>query len=441
MFSYIDLFAGAGGLSEGFTKEGFHSISHVEMDAYACETLRTRLAYHYLKDTLEIEKYNDYLKNQISKAELYSLVPDELLTSVICKEINDSTIDSITKQINTSKVDLIVGGPPCQAYSIVGRARVRDEERKQRDPRRFLYKQYIKFLELYDPNIFVFENVPGILSAKDVDGVLFIEKMKEEFFHAGYTIDFELLDTSYFGVLQKRKRVIIIGWKSSLDLEYPNFSTEIIDNDKFEVLRDILSDLPRLSQGEKWGEFSYDSTPSQYLKEFGLRTDSDFLTWHIARPTNENDRQIYKLVIEKWFNEHKRLHYKDLPEGLKRQKNQDVFNNRFSIVEGDLPYAHTVVAHIEQDGHYYIHPDISQLRSITVREAARIQSFPDNYYFEGSRSAAFRQIGNAVSPIFAQVIARKIKEMLCKISPNQFIPKNIESDQPQDIFLQLVKEL
>jgi DNA (cytosine-5)-methyltransferase 1 len=433
-FTYIDLFAGAGGLSEGFINEGFTPISHVEKDKFACETLKTRISYHYLKKVNNLGVYYDYLKNKISKVDFYKIIPDELLNSIICEEISDEKLEEIESKIGKHNVDLIVGGPPCQAYSIVGRARVRDEEKKNRDPRRFLYKQYISFLKRYNPKIFVFENVPGILSAKDVDGQLFIEKMRMEFQEVGYLIDFALLDTSDYGVLQKRKRVIIIGWQENLQLSYPDFSTEYIDNDKFEVQKDILNDLPNLKQGESWDKFIYKKEASDYLKQFSLRSENDVLTWHIARPTNTNDSQIYKLVIEKWFNEHKRLHYKDLPENLKTQKNQDVFNNRFSVVEGDLPYAHTVVAHIEQDGHYYIHPDIQQLRSITVREAARIQSFPDNYYFEGSRSAAFRQIGNAVAPVFAQAVARKIKEMLWKISLNQSTQKNKELGPLQGIY-------
>ncbi|WP_337045339.1 DNA cytosine methyltransferase [Emticicia sp. 17c] len=434
MFKYIDLFAGAGGLSEGFIRENFMPIAHVEKDKYACETLKTRLAFHYLKKISNLESYYDYLRKKITRAELHNLIPQTLLQSVICSEISDNSFADIVTKIDKQEIDVIVGGPPCQAYSIVGRARVRDEDKKNNDPRRFLYKQYIKFLEVYKPKLFVFENVPGILSAKDTDSELFIKKMKTEFEEVGYTIDFELLDASNFGVLQKRKRVIIIGWQSALNLRYPDFSIGTIDNSTFEVKRDILDDLPNISQGESWNKFTYRTTPTAYLNSFGIRTEEDVLTWHIARPTNSNDRQIYKLVIEKWFREHKRLHYKDLPEDLKTQKNQNVFNNRFSVVEGDLPFAHTVVAHIEQDGHYYIYPDINQLRSITVREAARIQSFPDNYFFEGTRSAAFRQIGNAVAPIFARVVAIKIKEMLWQINSNQYLLKNIESDLLQDTY-------
>ena len=138
------------------------------------------------------------------------------------------------------------------------------------------------------------------------------------------------------------------------------------------------------------------------------------MTWHVARTHIERDRKIYREVIAAWFNEKKRIKYTDLPDELCTHRNRNAFLDRFKVVASDMPACHTMMAHISKDGHYFIHPDIEQARSITVREAARIQSFPDDFYFEGSRTAAFTQIGNAVPPLMAKGIAEKIKEMLEK---------------------------
>jgi DNA (cytosine-5)-methyltransferase 1 len=159
--NYIDLFAGAGGLSEGFIRAGFNPIAHVEMNKDACDTIKTRTAYHWLKENKKIRIYNDYLKSENkNKEELWSNVPEHLINSVINKEISEKTLPEIFKTIdnalNRKNVDLVIGGPPCQAYSIVGRAR-KDMES---DPRNHLYKHYVKFLKKYKPNMFVFENVP-----------------------------------------------------------------------------------------------------------------------------------------------------------------------------------------------------------------------------------------------------------------------------------------
>jgi len=304
-----------------------------------------------------------------------------------------------------NRINVIAGGPPCQAYSLIGRAR--DPYGMENDPRNYLYKYYVKFLERFKPDIFIFENVPGLLSAGN--GKLW-ENVQEYFRNAGYEIKHGLPDANDFGVLQKRKRVIIIGWKQDLKLCYPEFE---IDRDvKNYVVNDIFSDLPPLNPGDRIYVGEYTSEPSEYLMKYGIRNGEDVLTLHISRKHNERDRKIYKFYIEKWQNEKKRPEYDELPEELKTHKNRDVFKDRFKVVASDLPYSQTVVAHLSKDGHYFIHPDIKQLRSISVREAARLQSFPDNYYVEGPMTAMFRQIGNAVPPLMAEKIAGKIKEMI-----------------------------
>ncbi len=413
--SYIDLFAGAGGLSEGFIANDFEHVAHIEKNAEACQTIKTRLSYHYLREEGNLDFYNAYLKKEISQSDFYNKIPSEILNSVICKEMHIDDFEALCTQINASTVDVIIGGPPCQAYSIVGRARQRDTGKKEADPRLFLYQIYGEFLKKFKPKLFVFENVPGILSAKTVGGKKFIENIKAEFQTLDYEMEFQTLNSAEFGVLQNRHRVIIIGWQKHLNLSYPDFSEWKKSISEYTINNDLFADLPKIQSGEKWDSVEYAAPPTDYLRQSGLRTEKDLLTWHIARMNNENDKEIYRLVHNEWFKKGKRTIYKNLPNRLITQKNTKSFQNRFCVVEGDKSASHTVVAHIAQDGHYYIHPDLEQNRSITVREAARLQSFPDNFYFEGSRTSAFSQIGNAVPPLFASAIAKAIKKILCQI--------------------------
>ncbi len=403
---FIDLFAGAGGLSEGFISAGFEPIAHVEMNKDACDTLKTRTAYHFLKKNDMFGEYKKYLLGEISRDELWKKVPNNLIKSVINKEISPETLPSIFEIIDTelsnNKVDLVIGGPPCQAYSVAGRAR--DPKGMSEDPRNFLYKYYIEFLKRYNPEMFVFENVPGILSANNGLYLDLIFKALEE---AGYDFDKKILNAKNFEVLQDRKRVIIIGWKRKLKLKYPNFEEKV---NHFEILRDLFSDLKPLKNGEgTLNAVQYAKPTTEYLNQTNIRNGLDFVTQHITRPNNDNDLEIYQIAVDQW-NNGKRLNYAQLPARLIKHNNTHSFVNRFQVVNG-RGISHTVVAHIAMDGHYYIHPDKKQNRSISVREAARIQSFPDDYFFEGSRTAAYKQIGNAVPPLMAQKIAEKIKSL------------------------------
>lgn len=415
--NYIDLFAGAGGLSEGFIHAGFNPIAHVEMDKAACFSLKTRVAYHYLKYSNQFENYISYLKGDINRSELYNLIPSAYLDSVINLAIgadnNDKIHRLIQKQLGEKEVDLIIGGPPCQAYSLVGRAR--SENNMNGDPRNYLYVQYAKYLERYQPKMFVFENVLGLMSAK---GGLYLKNMEKLFLKKGYKMELFTVEANQFGVLQNRKRIIIIGWKDDFVPNIPNIE-RINKYSPFQV-SEIFSDLPHLQAGEGVDKYQlYMTKPGKYLTQNCLRNGINVLTQHIARPHTKQDKEIYRIAVTKWKKEQKRLDYNDLPERLKTHKNRHSFFDRFKVVAPDLSYSQTVVAHIAKDGHYYIHPDIEQNRSISVREAARLQSFPDDYYFEGvkevvSRTAAFKQIGNAVPPLMAEKIASSLKYLLQK---------------------------
>ena len=415
--TFIDLFAGAGGLSEGFVRAGYTPLAHIEMNKYACDTLRTRAAFHWLKANNQLQKYKEYLYEKQEKedgSKLWQQVPQDIIDTVIQATIGENTIKGIFKNVDKLKgsqqVDVIIGGPPCQAYSVAGRARMGKDVEK--DPRNELYKYYVKFLERYQPKMFVFENVLGILTAKKGQPFADLKKVVD---NAGYTMEIHVQVASQHGVLQNRKRVIIIGWKKNTDFHYPELKPE---TNKYQVLKDLFEDLPERKSGEgKLCEpikYTKPLSEMRYLKKSEIRGTFNFTTQHIARPNNLNDREIYYWAINKFLKEGKQLSYsKDVPADHQKHKNKKTFDNRFSVVN-PFGACHTVVAHIAMDGHYYIYPTlnptIENVRSITIREAARLQSFPDDFYFEGSRSAAFKQIGNAVPVVLAYKIAIELKE-------------------------------
>lgn len=411
--NFIDLFAGAGGLSEGFIRCGFRPVAHIESDLAACNTLKTRTAYHWLKGEDRLNEYVDYLRGEITRDDLYDKIPSEVLTSVIHKSISNGTVKGIFKRVDGlikgESVDVIVGGPPCQAYSVVGRSR--DKQRMEGDPRNYLYRHYGKFLRRYQPKVFVFENVLGLLSAA---GGRYLKNMIKCFNQAGYELEYRVMNASDFGVLQNRKRVLLIGWRDDLDLSYPEFEKAKIKV----IVSSLLSDLPPLQAGEQGSRYvSYSASTSKYLKSSGIRNGLPIVTQHVARPHTDQDKEIYRIAVHKWLVEKQRLSYLDLPERLQSHQNKVSFLDRFKVVAADEPVAQTVVAHIAKDGHYYIHPDPVQNRSISVREAARLQSFPDDYYFEGerenrNRTAAFKQIGNAVPPLMAYHLGKALFTIL-----------------------------
>lgn len=404
---YIDLFAGAGGLSEGFIREGFQAIAHVEMDKDACDTLKTRLAYHYLSQNNKLSTYKAYLKNEITREVLWGNIPEQFMESVINEEITGETIsgifNNIDKQLDGHKVDLIIGGPPCQAYSLVGRSR--DPNRMKGDKRNFLFRYYAEFLLKYKPKYFVFENVLGLLTAGNKR---YLNEMIQLFESIGYSVaEPTVLNAEDYGVLQKRRRVIIMGKRGNKKFNFPELQK--VEN-KWQIKRDLFYDLPWLNPGDELNIAKYTKPINEYLKTTEIRNGIDIVTQHITRNHNKRDLEIYSIAIDKWVNEKKRLKYSDLPARLQTHNNTEAFLDRFKVVD-PVGHSHTMVAHISKDGHYYIYPDSKQIRSISVREAARIQSFPDDYFFEGGRTAAFKQIGNAVPPLMAKAIAMKISEL------------------------------
>lgn len=418
-YTVLDMFSGAGGLSEGFFQQGFKFVSHIEKDAYARESLETRAIYHCLKNSSNEGIYRDYIVGKLNRNEFIQKFKELELSSIglLQGEVTESNEYAMKEEIkkymdalDIDSVDVMIGGPPCQAYSLAGRGR-KPEEMKD-DPRNFLYKRYISFLETFEPEIFVFENVLGLRTAKD--GTVY-SNLHEEVKRLGYKTEAHILNAKNFSVLQDRRRIIFIGWKEEHDLSYPEFSEN--PPQKYPV-SDILEDLPSLKPGEGTDdpmEYSKPFLPlCHYLRKFKIRETDDILIQHAARIHNSRDRDIYRRMIYHWNKDKTRLKYNELPERLQNHKNKDSFLDRFKVVDQN-GYSHAILAHLSKDGHHFIHPDIKQARSLTVREAARIQSFPDSYKFEGPRAARYVQIGNAVPPLMAKGIATEIEKMLKKV--------------------------
>jgi DNA (cytosine-5)-methyltransferase 1 len=416
-FLVLDMFSGGGGLTEGFIRRSFDFVGHIEMDRNAANTLETRLLFHNFHTDEQNDLYAKYYHGNISREEFVEtayrtgIEKKQITNQELSDSANDSIILDIKKQLkkkyNRTSVDVIIGGPPCQSYSLAGRGK--NGKKTHNDPRNYLYKYYLQFLEVFRPEIFIFENVPGLISAKK--GTIYNDVIRRGA-DAGYHLDQSphILNASDFEVMQERERIIFIGWKEKhKHLIYPEFSSKKPEG----TVMDLLTDLPPLQAGEGCDEFQKYTKrrSSKYLIDKKIRNGYGGIRHHAARMHNERDREIYRIAIEKWNESGHRLKYNELPEHLKTHQNRHSFVDRFKVVN-KKSVSHAVLAHLAKDGHYFIHPDKKQARSLTVREAARIQSFPDDYLFEGPRSAKYVQIGNAVPPLMAEGIAEKIREML-----------------------------
>ena len=314
--NYLDLFAGAGGLSEGFIRAGLNPVAHVEMNLAACYTLRTRMAFHWLNKCGNGESYCKYLNRHISRTDLYAQVPEIAIHSVVNTEISEGSLPWIFNRIdsllNGQKLDLVIGGPPCQAYSLVGRSRSRT--RMKKDKRNYLYVYYARFLERYQPAYFLFENVTGLLSAKNEHGVPYLSLMRGEFRNCGYETEVQTLCAKDYGVPQNRKRTIIVGKRGKSEGFYPEpkkcLSTVLVE--------ELLTDLPPIKSGQGVaGPCSVAPYKGAWMYDVGIRCDNFPVTWHQARPNTEQDLEIYRIAVELWNETMARLNYNDLPERLK----------------------------------------------------------------------------------------------------------------------------
>lgn len=398
-YTFIDLFAGCGGLSEGFYRQGFKALAHVEIDHWACETLRTRMKFY---------GYKNYDKEVIE----HDITSDDIL-------------ERIDSAVNGRTVDIIIGGPPCQAYSTAGR--VRDGKKMASDPRNYLFESYVKILEHYSPKFFVFENVTGLLSAQVKNEPIFPKVLKALGNKYKVIGNPEVLvhNTADYGVPQLRKRVIIIGVRKDIDKSAEEIYESIIKTHwnpetqngerkgrkRFIDVRQAIGDLPSVEPGKDASTETFDyPCDNEFLKKIG-KPGVNPLMDHIARNHNDMDRERFQVMI------HNHWSFGQLRREMPQYEHEHarVFDNSYVVQWWDLP-SKTILAHIHKDGFQFIHPDEEQRRTFTVREAARIQSFPDDFEFKGSRGEKYKQIGNAVPPLFAEALAKSIRKNLNDIT-------------------------
>jgi DNA (cytosine-5)-methyltransferase 1 len=401
-FNVIDLFAGCGGLTDGFLQTGkFTTLAAVDWELPTVETLKRRL----------INKYGyDFNSENVLHFDIQRT--DELINgySDSIYGINDG-IDSL---VGNNQVDFIIGGPPCQAYSIAGR--VRDTNGMQDDYRNYLFESYVKMVKHYQPEAFVFENVEGILSAKP-GGISIVDRVKEAFGKIDYEITDNLradalFDTSYYHVPQRRKRVIIFGVKKSTSSssKIENFYIKL----KSKATQKPLSSKIAFENLPKIYPCSIESDQSHSVKLNGVALPKN----HEPRMHNQRDIEIFELLANDIKSgENKYISSKALIELYKEKTGKDSNFHKYHVIREDKP-SNTIPAHLYKDGLRHIHPDPKQARSITVREAARLQSFDDDFEFLGSRGDQYKMIGNAVPPVFAKIIAETIVEMFSEININ-----------------------
>ena len=407
-FTFIDLFAGCGGLSEGFLQSGnFEALAHVEWETPMVNTLRNRLVEkwgHSEEDAakrvvhFDIQKTNELINGN------WNDKTKELYSKTNHSEIVSNGLKGILGQ---QKVNLIIGGPPCQAYSIAGRAQ--DKNSMKDDYRNYLFESFVKVVDEFQPEIFVFENVPGLLSASP-GGTPVRERIFEAFKQIGYEIrkpdqlKKSIYTASELGVPQKRNRVIIIGVRTTSKLDLESLYTEL-DSLKKKLkpknVFDAIGHLPKYQPLKIQNKTNGKNISHKLIGESVVK-------FHDARFHNERDVSVFKKWLTEEMNkntsQNKIAFYNDL---MGKKSNHAKYRN----LEWDKP-SPTIVAHLYKDGLMFIHPDEQQARTITVKEAALLQSFPNDFDFIASQGFAYKMIGNAVPPEMAKNIAIAISTKL-----------------------------
>ena len=403
MLNTIDLFVGCGVLSEGFEQSRkYKMIGAVEWEPSPVKELR-----NHLKNRWGIQDSEErVLQFDIQRTE-------ELFNGWKDKKFGESKgLDAL---VGNRQLDVIIGGPPCQAYSVAGR--IRDEHGMREDYRNYLFESYLKVVQHYKPRVFVFENVPGILSAKPGDGsVRIIDLIQKAFADAGYAVLPDLsnaiIDMTEYGVPQNRKRIIILGvskehYGDKAEAMVEKFYSSYLPEYKIEkkaTVRDAIGDLPKLRPLDE---------PISYLgRKLSHSVSDPLINGHISRFHNKRDIELFKFLEEDIASG--RMKYtsaKSLKTLYTKLTGKTSNVHKYYVLRWDEP-SNLIPAHLFKDGLRHIHPDPEQARTITVREAARLQTFPDNYYFNCSQTDAFKMIGNAVPPLFAKKVAYAIYHLI-----------------------------
>lgn len=412
-YNTIDLFAGCGGLMDGFMQEGaYNTLACVEWEEYPCQTLAKRLKDRWGHKNA----YQEVVRFDIQRTE-------ELINGFDDPEYGKNA--GLDKLVNGKTVDIVIGGPPCQAYSLAGR--IRDPHGMRDDYRNYLFESYIRILNHFKPKFFVFENVMGMLSAAP-DGTPIVDKIHRAFHEAGYEVidDFKkaVYDVADFGIPQHRKRIIILGVRK-------DFFKKTEDNVELDYTKTILADfydviMPSLKSQSKprtvrdaIGDLPVILPSKEILRQDGRKyshtpIQSEEVLNHNPRFHSERDQGVFKLLCE------------DIESGRNEYVTIDALKALYTKVTGRVSNIHkyyvlrwdeqsnTIPAHLYKDGMRHIHPDPKQARSITVREAARLQTFADDFEFLGPAMAQYKMIGNAVPSDFAKTIAQGLHEVLNK---------------------------
>jgi DNA (cytosine-5)-methyltransferase 1 len=380
----FDLFCGAGGFSWGWHAAGYRPIVAIDNDTAAARTYELNFSSEH---TLILNR------------DLTELGPENLLTGL--------------GGIRPTDLFAISGGPPCQGWSKVGRGKLRSLKDRAtsllNDPRNRLYRRFVEHVHFFRPAVFVMENVPGMLN---LEGRNVAEEVLCTFEDSGYETTFAIVNARWFAVPQDRRRVIFIGVRDDLGVRIetaeledfaPRFRSEFAMLPGETNLRQAIGDLPEIAHGMREDPQPYTRKPGRRSRFGDLmrRRSNGVVTDHVCRKHNNQDIEAFTLLNEGG-------QYHELPEHLKRYRD-DIFKDKYKKLYWNRP-AWTVTAHFAKDVYTHIHP--SQPRTISIREAARLQSFPDDFRFYGNMGDRFRQIGNAVPPLMAWGIAEFSGESL-----------------------------
>lgn len=364
----VDLFAGAGGLSLGLERAGYQVVLSIDHDPAA---VRTHLA--------------------------------NFPGPCVDTDLSDpASVDDLLGLLEGIDVDLIAGGPPCQPFSRAGRSKIRDLVEKgvrdPIDPRRELWRVFLRVVEAVKPRAVLLENVPDMALGDDMRTVRYLADRLES---GGFETYMQIVEAWRYGVPQHRQRLILVALRSGV-FEWPKEREPV-------SLRQAIGDLPPLGETTGGRELPYKRPRTEFQRMARAGTphsERNVVFDHMTRAVRADDRRAFELMGEG-------VRYRELPEELKRYRD-DIFDDKYNRLSWkDL--SRSITAHIAKDGYWYIHPE--EHRTITVREAARIQTFPDDFRFAGSRSDAFRLIGNAVPPRLGEVMAEAIREALDRPDP------------------------